>query len=77
MVKIIFINLIWHGNMMFNFKLIKMKFEFVKATEITEIAMTNPEYKKNGYLRVFICPDVLDIWLLRILRGYGINDLKQ
>lgn len=47
-----------------------MEFEFAKYTEITEFAMKhNPDYKASGYERIFICPDVHDIWLVRILKG--------
>jgi len=45
-----------------------MNFEFAKYTEITDFAHKhNPEYAKNGYVRVFICADVNDFWLARIL----------
>lgn len=45
-----------------------MKFEFAKYTEITDLAFkVNPSYKKDGYIRFFICPDVWDFWLCRIL----------
>lgn len=48
-----------------------MKFEFAKATEVTELAfIVNPEYKKAGYTRVFITPDVKDYHLLRVLPGF-------
>lgn len=48
-----------------------MKFEFGKYTEITEL------YKKHssmlsdgdGYIRFFICLDVTDIWLVRVLEN--------
>lgn len=47
-----------------------MKFEFAKYTEITDYAFgVNPEYKNAGYVRLFICPDVFDFWLVRILEG--------
>lgn len=47
-----------------------MNFEFAKYTEITDLAFrVNPEYKKNNYVRLFICPDVWDFWLVRILEG--------
>jgi hypothetical protein len=46
-----------------------MKFEFAKYTEITDYAFNiNPEYKNNGYVRLFICPDVWDYWFVRILK---------
>lgn len=45
-------------------------FEFAKYTEITDIAFkVNPDYKKDGYVRFFICPDVWDFWFVRILEG--------
>jgi len=47
-----------------------MKFEFGKFTDITEHAKKiNPEYK--DYVRIFICPDVWDFWLIRIQKGYN------
>lgn len=46
-----------------------MKFEFAKYTEVTKVAKkVNAEYKE--YERVFICPDVHDFWLCRIIKGY-------
>ncbi len=46
-----------------------MNFEFAKYTEITDYALKhNPEYEKNGYIRFFICPDVNDFWLVRIMK---------
>lgn len=49
-----------------------MKFEFAKYTEITTFAFkTDPEYKKEGYVRLFICPDTNNYWLVRILKGYN------
>ena len=52
-----------------------MEFEFAKYTEITDLAFElNPDYKKEGYVRFFICPDVWDIWFVRILKGYRNDD---
>lgn len=49
-----------------------MKFEFAKYTEITDYAFKiNPDYKTEGYVRFFICPDVWDFWFVRILEGYN------
>jgi hypothetical protein len=49
-----------------------MLFEFGKYTEITDFAFKeNPEYEENKYIRIFICPDVWDYHLVRILKGYG------
>lgn len=49
-----------------------MGFEFGKFTEITDIAFKeNSEYEANKYIRAFICPDVWDFHLIRILKGYG------
>ena len=49
-----------------------MEFEFAKYTEITDYAFKiRPEYKNDGYVRFFICPDVLDYWFVRILEGYN------
>lgn len=46
-----------------------MIFEFGKYTEVTDFAKeTNSEY--NEYERVFMCPDVHDVWIIRILKGY-------
>lgn len=48
-----------------------MTFEFAKYTEITDFAFkTSPDYVNEGYVRIFICPDVWDFWLVRILKGY-------
>lgn len=47
-----------------------MRFEFGRTTEITEFAKKyNPDYK--DYLRIFICPDVWDFHILRIIKGYN------
>lgn len=49
-----------------------MEFEFAKYTEITDLAFKiNPNYKKENYVRFFICPDVWDFWFVRILEGYN------
>lgn len=49
-----------------------MKFEFGKYTEITDLAFkVNPQYKNEGFVRFFICPDVWDTWFVRILEGYN------
>ena len=54
-----------------------MIFEFAKYTEITDYAFkVNPSYKDDGYVRFFICPDVWDFWLVRILKGYE-NDEEE
>ncbi len=54
-----------------------MTFEFARYTEITDYAFKlNPDYKNDGYVRFFICPDVLDFWFVRILKGYE-NDDEQ
>lgn len=46
-----------------------LTFEFGKYTEITDLAFeTNPNYKNEGYIRFFICPDVWDFWFVRILK---------
>lgn len=46
-----------------------MKFEFAKYTEITEEYLKlRPELKDSGYIRFFICPDVTDYHLVRILK---------
>lgn len=46
-----------------------MEFQFGKYTEITDFAFeNNPEYKTGGYIRFFICPDVTDFWLVRIMK---------
>ena len=49
-----------------------MEFKFGQYTEITDLAFeVNPDYKKEGYVRFFICPDVWDFWFCRILEGYN------
>lgn len=54
-----------------------MNFEFAKYTEITDYAFkVNPNYKNEGFVRFFICPDVWDFWFVRILKGYE-NDDEQ
>ena len=48
-----------------------MEFKFAKTTEVTELAFrVNKDYKNSGYTRIFICPDVTDYHLLRILPNY-------
>lgn len=37
----------------------------------------NPEYKKEGYLRFFICPDVNDYWFVRIIGGVNEDYEKE
>jgi len=52
-----------------------MEFEFARYTEITDYAFkVNPNYKNDGYVRFFICPDVWDFWFIRILKGYEYNE---
>ena len=47
-----------------------MKFEFAKYTDVTEMAFrNNPEYESNSYIKIYLCPDVNDVWLARILEG--------
>ena len=49
-----------------------MRFEFAMYTEITDYAFRiDPSLKDQGYVRFFICPDVNDFWLVRILEGYN------
>jgi len=53
-----------------------MKFEFAKTTNVTTYAFTNnSEYENNGYVSVFITPDVNDVWLVRLRKevryGHG------
>lgn len=53
-------------------------FEFAKYTEITDFAFkVNPNYKEEGYIRFFICPDVWDFWFVRILEGYNKDYEKE
>lgn len=55
-----------------------MEFEFAKYTEITDLAFeVNPDYKNDGYVRFFICPDVHDFWFVRILEGYNAEYEKE
>lgn len=52
-----------------------MNFEFAKYTEITDFALkVNPDYSNENYVRFFICPDVWNFWLVRILKGYEDTD---
>ena len=47
-----------------------MTFKFAKATDVTELAnKVNPGYKENDYVKVFLTPDVKNIWINRILQG--------
>jgi len=49
-----------------------MEFEFAKYTEITDLVFKHDKQaKKEGYIRFFICPDVWDVWFVRILEGFG------
>ena len=56
-----------------------MKFEFAKYTEITDL------YKKystdlqegDGYTRFFICLDVNDFWIVRVLEGFNAEYEKE
>ena len=49
-----------------------MTFKFGVYTEITDLAFKlNPENEKSGYIRFFICPDVWDTWLVRVVEGYN------
>lgn len=49
-----------------------MKFEFAKATDITEFAKKNNDMYE-GYEKVFIVPDTNDYHILRVLKDYGEN----
>ena len=47
-----------------------MTYKFAKATDVTELAnKVNPGYKENDYVKVFLTPDVKNIWINRILQG--------
>lgn len=49
-------------------------FSFGKYTEITDLALDQrPEYKKEGYIRFFICLDTWDFWFVKILQGYNVD----
>lgn len=55
-----------------------MKFEFAKYTEITDLAFKlKPSYKKEGYVRFFICEDTWTYWFVRILEGYNEDYEKE
>ncbi len=55
-----------------------MEFQFAKYTEITDYAFkVNPDYKEQGYLRFFICPDVNDFWFVRVLEGFNEDYEKE
>lgn len=45
-----------------------MKFEFAKATDITNVNFVKELYP--DYERIYITPDVNDYHILRILKGY-------
>lgn len=48
----------------------ELKFEFAKYTDVTEMAFKqNPEYKKNNVIKVFLCCDVFDTWICRLISG--------
>lgn len=47
-----------------------LKFEFGVYTDVTELALRiNPEYTSNNVIKVFLCPDVHDVWLCRLIEG--------
>lgn len=51
-----------------------MKFEFGKYTEVTELAMkVNSQYNTDGYIRLFMCADVWDFWLCRVMENCNEN----
>lgn len=51
-----------------------MIFEFAKYTEITaQYLKLRPELKDSGYIRFFICPDVNDAHLVRVLKDTNEN----
>lgn len=55
-----------------------MEFQFAKYTEITDfVFQIKPEYKEQGYVRFFICPDVWDFWLVGILEGYNEDYIEE
>lgn len=46
------------------------EFEFARYTDITDLAFeVNPDYKKEWYVKFFICNDVNTIWFVRILEN--------
>lgn len=48
-----------------------MKFEFAKATDITEFAKKNFPEMYGGCKKIFITTDVNDYHILRVIEGYG------
>lgn len=49
-----------------------MKFEFARTTDVTKYALSdNFGYTQNGYSKIFVCPDVWDTHVLRILEGFN------
>tara|TARA_R110002020_G_scaffold426637_1_gene636022 strand:- start:272 stop:616 length:345 start_codon:yes stop_codon:yes gene_type:complete len=48
-----------------------MKFDFAKATDITEFAKRELPEMYDQYKKVFITPDVTDYHILRVLEGFG------
>jgi len=48
-----------------------MKFEFAKATDITEFTKKNFKGMYDEYEKIYIVPDNNDYHILRILKGFG------
>jgi len=48
-----------------------MKFDFGKATDITEFAKNNFSDMYECYEKIYITPDTNDYHILRILKGFG------
>ena len=56
-----------------------MKFEFAKYTEITNIYKKHSDslHDGDGYIRFFICLDVNDFWLVRVIEGVNEDYEKE
>lgn len=53
-----------------NERLQNLKLDFAKATDVTKLAKAvNSEYEI--YEKIFILPDTLDVWIIRVQKGYN------
>ena len=56
-----------------------MKFEFAKYTEVTDLYKKHSDnlQKGDGYIRFFMCLDVNDFWIIRVLEGFNEESEKE
>ena len=56
-----------------------MKFEFGKYTDITELYKKYNEdlQEGDGYIKFFICLDVNDFWIIRVLKDFNAEYEKE